>query len=169
MRDAKLYVVQTPRGQVFAVFDVIGRAFWTERTEQAAHQLAREKELTFSQLQSLPLDEFLRLTGRETNAGETHSTAEAPASRPLSIDDVPLQADGTANSRFTDGAVLTPALPAPSPAFTFRARYHFDGEPAAPEETPILIQQRPGLVPKGVFCSEGQLTDAAPSDPLIAT
>ena len=161
MRDAKLYVVQTPRGQVFAVFDVTGGAFWTERTEEAAHQVAKEKGLTFSQQQSLPLAEFLRLTGRESDAGETRATAVAPAGRPLSMDDISLQADGTASSRFTEGVAPAPPSPAPSPAFTLRARYHFDGEPAVPENEPILVQQSPGSIPNGVFCSEGQVSDAA--------
>jgi hypothetical protein len=161
MRDAKLFVVQTPRGQVFAVFDVTGSAFWTERTEEAAHQLAKEKGLTFSQQQSLPLAEFLRLTGRESTAG-AQTTGESQAHRPLSIDDLPLQADGTANSRFTEGVAPAPPSPAPSPAFTFRARYHFDGEPAAAENEPILVQQSPAPIPKGVFCSEGQVSDAEP-------
>ena len=159
MRDAKLYVVQTPRGHVFAVFDVTGGAFWTERTEEAAHQLAKEKGLTFSQQQSLPLAEFLRLTGRESAAG-AQTTEESHAHRPLSIDDVSLQADGTASSRFAEGVARAAPSPAPSPAFTFKARYHFDGEPAAPENEPILVQHSKGPIPNGVFCSEGQVSDA---------
>jgi hypothetical protein len=84
---AKLYEVRATHGIVYAVHDLGGNTFWTERTEQAARDLAKEKSLTILEQRTISRDDLLRLMGQppalKTNLSADREPPEKAAPKPV--------------------------------------------------------------------------------------
>lgn len=86
---AKLYEVRGKHGTVYAVHDLASNMFWSERTEQAARDLANEKSLTITEQRTITRDDLLKLMGqppalktgvsRETSAPQAPKAEKPPA------------------------------------------------------------------------------------------
>ena len=61
---AKLYEVVGRHGTVYAVHDLDNNMFWSERTEQAARDLAQEKNLPIVGQRTISRDDLLRMMGQ---------------------------------------------------------------------------------------------------------
>jgi hypothetical protein len=61
---AKLYEVVGKHGTVYAVHDIDNNMFWSERTEQAARELASEKKLEIVDQRTISRDDLLRMMGQ---------------------------------------------------------------------------------------------------------
>ena len=74
--NATLYEVQGAHGTVYvyAIHDVESGMLWTERSEQAARALAKEKGLTVTAAETITRKQLLRLMGQEVE--------ESPAPQP---------------------------------------------------------------------------------------
>jgi hypothetical protein len=165
--EARLYEVQTPRGIVYAVHQLGTGTFWTERAEAAARQAARDRGLMLVGEQTVSLDEFLRLTGRQpipiepppksppapspANEQVRFTVTQPNAAASLPLDD-PLPAAPTIQNR---GATKD---------YTFAARYFLEGEAPPPRDDEIVVSRPEAPPPKGIFCSDKPLADAAPPD-----
>lgn len=162
--EARLYEVRTPRGTVYAVYEIGTSRFWTERADAVAREVARERGLTLVDEQSITLDEFLRLTGRQPiepvpggarARGDALGASQAAPSPPPPV---PV--------RFEIASLSDPAASnlgaQPGPALT--ARYFLEGAPA-PAEDGIVVVRAEAPPPKGVFCSEPPQVASNTNDP----
>jgi len=61
---AKLYEVVGRHGTVYAIHDIDNNMFWSERTEQAARDLAKEKNLQIVGQRQISRDDLLRMMGQ---------------------------------------------------------------------------------------------------------
>jgi hypothetical protein len=86
---AVLYTVRGPRGSYFAVHDPATGQVFTERTEQAARQQARDQNLILVSEEEISHQDLLRRTGREADA------ASQPSNSVQNPRDVGPQIDGS--------------------------------------------------------------------------
>jgi hypothetical protein len=154
MPDAKLYVVQTTRGTVYAVHHLGSGLIWTEGSERCARAAASDKQLTIIDEQTISHAELLRLLGHE----------------PMPVKATPSPAPA-ANANTLAGAVDV-AKPAPAPAqpFSFDARYHWEDESDVDvnADDAIVIPKAAAPPVSNIFCSEEKVTEL-PSNPPTPT
>ena len=77
--SAKLYEVKTPSGSIYAVHDPASRMVWTERTEHAARDLARDKRLTLVPAGQITREQLVALMGHEQPSSSPSAAGAAPA------------------------------------------------------------------------------------------
>ena len=129
---AKLYEVTGRHGTVYAIHDVDSNMFWSERTEQAARDLAKEKKLEIVDQKTISRDDLLAMMGQppslkaKTALASTAQPAKPVEEQPkLSVGKVP-------KLSFRPIDVDTPA----SPLASF----------APPAADDVLVVEKPRLV-----------------------
>jgi hypothetical protein len=78
---AKLYEVTGRHGTVYAIHDIDNNMFWSERTEQAARDLAKERKLEVVGQATISRDDLLRMMGQPPSlkAKTTLASSAQPA------------------------------------------------------------------------------------------
>jgi hypothetical protein len=144
------------KGAVYALLDVASGMIWTERSEQAARQLATDKRLTVIDEQAISHEELLRLIGHEPapKAPQPASNANVATESVEPIKDV----EPGVTSPFT--------AEADSPVMTFPVRYHLEDEPDFTINDADVIAQPTSQPVSGIFCSEGEIAPKVPSAPI---
>jgi hypothetical protein len=129
---AKLYEVVGRHGTVYAVHDLDSNMFWSERTEQAARDLAKEKNLAIVSQRTISRDDLLRMMGQppSLNAKEELSSTQKQAAK----------AEAEAAPRLTIGK---------APKLSFRP-IDMDSPASplaglAPPDDDVLVVQKPKL------------------------
>jgi len=94
--DAKLYEVRGTHGTVYAVHVLDANMFWTERTEEAARELAKQKSLNITGQGTISRDELLGLMGQppalKTKVASAPSAgAQQPTPPPVNAAKMPTQ------------------------------------------------------------------------------
>ena len=91
--DAKLYEVRGTHGIVYAVHVLDANMFWTERTEEAARELAKQKSLNIVGQGIISRDELLGLMGQppalKTKVTPARETPSQPAPAPANAAKIP--------------------------------------------------------------------------------
>ncbi|HEX4796451.1 MAG TPA: hypothetical protein VH370_21860 [Humisphaera sp.] len=94
--DAKLYEVRGTHGTVYAVHVLDANMFWTERTEEAARELAKQKSLNIVGQGTISRDDLLGLMGQPPAlktkvAPAREAAAQQPAAAPTNVAKAPSQ------------------------------------------------------------------------------
>ena len=154
MTDAKLYEVVTARGTVYALLDVGSGMVWTERSEQAARQLAKDRRLSITEERAISHEELLRLMGHEP-LPKSPATASAHG-----IESPPVAPEEGRKP----GDVGSPFIDAPVPKLSFPVRYYLEDETELPLDDTHVVSRQTTQRANGVFCSDSEITPKVAPD-----